>query len=289
VQLSQKRLDSRTRNESIRGLLRHTRNSLCLTLSFLPTLSFLNENIVLTYHSVSVDGNFHTVKPKDFARQLEYLKQNYEIVSLAKMLNRVDNAEKTKKRFVSITFDDGYQDFYLNVYPLLRKNKLPATVFVATSFVGKKWPFAEEHPKMLTWKQIEEISNNNIEIGAHTVTHPNLQKKKREEAEQEITESKEEIENHLGKCVNFFSYPFGRYSPEIVDIVRRSGFKGGVGAEGTVRKDAQLFVLDRIQVDSSVSFILFKARLTKAIDMSSSIEQALKKLFSIRHPIPGSP
>jgi peptidoglycan/xylan/chitin deacetylase (PgdA/CDA1 family) len=265
-------------NNIIDKFYRFTRNSLCFALSFVPTLS-RNENVILTYHSVSLDRSYHTVEPKEFVRQLEYLKKKYKIVPLFEMLECLGTKARPSKRKVSITFDDGYQDFYYSVYPFLRKNNLPATVFVATNYVGKEWPFDKSRPKMLTWEQIEEISNNNIEIGAHTVTHPNLQEKKLEEAEYEIKKSKEEIEKHIGRSANFFSYPFGRHKPEIVDIVKSAGFIGGVGGKGTIQKDAPIFVLNRIQVDSSVSFMLFKANLTKATAMLSLIEEPAKVLI----------
>jgi peptidoglycan/xylan/chitin deacetylase (PgdA/CDA1 family) len=262
----------------VHKFLRFLRDSLCLTLSFVPTLS-RSENVILTYHSISSDGVFDTVEPKDFIRQLEYLKKNYMIVPLVEMLKCNGRRAKHAKRMVSITFDDGYQDFYQAVYTLLRKDNLPATVFVATNYVGEKWPFVDNHPKMLTWEQINEISNNNIEIGAHTLSHPNLQKKKLEDAEYEIKKSKEEIEKHIGKPIHFFSYPFGRYKPKIADMVKSAGFKGGVGGMGTIQKDGQIFVLNRVQVDSSVSFMLFKARLTKAVDMVKLIEEDAKMIL----------
>jgi peptidoglycan/xylan/chitin deacetylase (PgdA/CDA1 family) len=258
--------------------VRFTRNSLCFTLSLLPTLLSRNENIILTYHSIGLDDVFDTVEPKNFIRQLKYLKKKYKIVSLATIIEFINTGKRTTKRMVSITFDDGFLDFYLNVFPLLRKDNLPATLFVATDYIGKDWPFTKSHPKMLNWEQIDELSKNNIEIGAHTVTHPHLQKKKIEEAEQEIKKSKEEIEKHIGRSVNFFSYPFGSYKPEIVDIVKSAGFKGGVGGKGTIQKHAQIFVLNRIQVDSSISFIFFKSRLTKAVDFVTLIEEPTKKL-----------
>jgi peptidoglycan/xylan/chitin deacetylase (PgdA/CDA1 family) len=224
-------------------------------------------------------GDFHTVEPKEFMRQMEYLKSNCAIVPLDEVLECIGKEGRPARRIVSITFDDGYQDFYMNVYPFLRKHKLPATVFVATGYVGKEWPFVENHPKMLTWEQIEEISNNNIEIGAHTVTHPNLQKKKPEEAIHEIVKSKEEIEKHLRRTVRFFSYPFGRYTNQILEIVESAGFEAGVGGVGTVHKGSYLFTLNRVQVDRSITFVQLKAHLTKAVDWSRRIEQTTRILL----------
>jgi len=278
--MPQKPVDSWAYNERIVSLSRHARNSLCLALSFFSALLSRKEIVILTYHSVGLDSDFDTVKPKEFTRQMEYLERNYAIVPLAEVLEYVSKERKRPAgRMISITFDDGYQDFYTNAYPFFRERGLPATVFVATYYVGKDWPFAEPHHKMLTWKQIEEISNNNIEIGAHTVTHPNLEQTKLQKAHHEITKSKEEIEKHLGRTVRFFSYPFGGYTDQILKTVENAGFEGGVGGFGTVRDRSHLFTLHRVQVDSSVSFLQFKAHLTKAVDWSGKIEQIVKTLL----------
>jgi peptidoglycan/xylan/chitin deacetylase (PgdA/CDA1 family) len=227
-----------------------------------------------------MNSDFHTVKPKEFTRQMECIERNYAIVPLAEVLKYISNERKgSARRMVSVTFDDGYQDFYTNAYPFFLERKLPATVFITTYYVGKDWPFVEPHLEMLTWKQIEEISLNNIEIGAHTVTHPNLRQMKLEEAEHQIVKSKEEIEKHLGRPVRFFSYPFGGYTDQVLKTVENAGFEGGVGGFGTVRNASHPFTLNRVQIDSSISYLQFQARLTKAVDWSAKIEQAVKKML----------
>jgi len=253
------------------------RDIMYLVFAFFSKLSLQREIVILMYHSVNSINDFHAVDPAEFRRQIEYLKRNYTIVSLNEMVDFVKGKRNLPRKSVAITFDDGYHDCYLNVYPYFRKNKLSATVFVTTEYIGKEWPLSNHHPKMLTWKEIEEMSKNNIEIGAHTATHPSLQETSLKEAENEILRSKKEIEKHIKKNVNYFSYPFGRYTPKIGDVVESSGFKAALGGEGTIRKDTQIFFLNRIQVDSSVSFMLFKARLTKAVDWLEKLEQLPRK------------
>lgn len=255
------------------------RSVMYLILAFFSKLSLRRETVILMYHSVDSTNDFFAVNPKEFKRQIKYLKQNYAIISLDEIIDFIKGRRKIPRRSVAITFDDGYHDFYLNIYPYFRKNKLPATIFVTTGYTGKEWPSSNPHPKMLTWEEIEEMSKNNIEIGAHTVTHPNLQETSLNEAENEILRSKEEIENHIKKNVNYFSYPFGRYTPEIVHVVKSSGFRAGLGGKGTIQKDTQIFILNRIQVDSSVSFMLFKARLTRAVDWLEKLEQIAEKML----------
>lgn len=258
------------------------RNAVHVLLAFFASVSPQKEVIILTYHSVGSNGDFYNVDPDAFSRQMEYLRNNYSIVPLSEVVDFAKGTKEMPRRSVSITFDDGYRDFYSNVYPYFRKYELPATIFVTTGYVGKEWAFNEYGLEMLTWDEIEEISKNNIEIGAHTVTHPSLQEENRLKAEYEIIESKREIETHLKKRVRFFSYPFGRYTDRILEIAKNSDFEAVVGGRGTVHKGSCLFPLNRVQIDRSVSFLQFRARLTKAVDWSRNIEQTVGTLLGRR-------
>lgn len=251
------------------------RKAILLALAFLSKLSFQHEIVVLMYHSIDSTNGRHTVDPKKFRCQLEYLKSNYAIVTLNEILGFIQGSRELPRRAASITFDDGYHSFFSNVYPYISRCSLPATVFVTTGHVDREGPFDDSNPKMLTWDEIEEMSRNRIEIGAHTVTHPNLQAISLKEAKKEIEESKKEIEKHTRKSVDFFSYPFGKFTPEIMAAVKSLGFKAAVGGGGTIRKNARVFALNRIQVDSSVSFVLFKAQLTRAVDWYKRLEHGI--------------
>jgi peptidoglycan/xylan/chitin deacetylase (PgdA/CDA1 family) len=255
------------------------RNSACLTLGFVSKLSGQEEIVILMYHSVDLTDDFYSVNPEQFRRQIEYLRRNYAIVSLDEMVEFVKEERDLPRKTVAITFDDGFDDFYSNVYPYFRKSELPATVFVATGYVGMKWPFSKAHQKMLSWEKIEEMSENNVEIGAHTVTHPNLLTISLTQVRSEILRSKLEIENHTNKKVDYFSYPLGRYNKPIVEVVKSLKFAAALGGGGTVRKNSKIFVLNRIQIDSSVDSVLFKARLTKAVDWTKKLEQIPRKIL----------
>jgi peptidoglycan/xylan/chitin deacetylase (PgdA/CDA1 family) len=255
------------------------RNMLLLAFAFFSKLSLQKASIILMYHSIGSNGAFHNVEPIEFMRQMGYLRKRYAIVSLDDFVFSVKDGKKPSGRLVSITFDDGYHDFYLNVYDYFRKNKLSATIFVTTDYVGTKWPFNGNQSKMLTWEEIEEMSANGIEIGAHTVTHPNLQRTELKQAEHEILKSKEVIEKHIKKRVRFFSYPFGKYNNDIINITKSSGFEAALGGGGTIQKNADPFALSRIQVDSSVSFLLFQAQMTKAADWYKTFEKIAKRFL----------
>jgi peptidoglycan/xylan/chitin deacetylase (PgdA/CDA1 family) len=104
---------------------------------------------------------------------------------------------------------------------------------------------------ILSWKEITEMSKNNIEFGSHTVTHPILTKVSEQTAWNEINQSKESVERHLGRKVESFCYPNGDYNPQVVDLVRKAGFQRAVTVlPNPVNNKANVFTLGRIGGDA---------------------------------------
>jgi peptidoglycan/xylan/chitin deacetylase (PgdA/CDA1 family) len=214
---------------------------------------------------MDVNDSFYTVLPDEFARQMDYLRKKYKILSLTEIVEFAEGKRNLPMKSVAITFDDGYYDNYLLAYPYFREHNVPATIFVCTSRVGESIPLDGIPLKALGWNEIIEMSRDNIVIGAHTVNHPDLCKLSIDQARQEIQEAKTQIEQRIGKKVDYFSYPSGRYNKQIIGLVRLLGFKGAVGGEGLVHRGSETYLLNRVQVDSSIPFIMFKVRLSRAL------------------------
>ena len=83
------------------------------------------------------------------------------------------------------------------------------------------YPYAEA----MTWADVRELAAKEIEIGSHTVTHPNLELLTRDEVIQELGDSKRRIELKLGLPCRSFCYPYGKHSPDVTDLVRAAGYK----------------------------------------------------------------
>jgi peptidoglycan/xylan/chitin deacetylase (PgdA/CDA1 family) len=83
------------------------------------------------------------VSPAMFEAQMEYLSENYRVISLEQMLQSFETDHAPPKRSVVITFDDGWRDNYVYAFPILRKLNLPATIFLSAGYVGTHrifWP-----------------------------------------------------------------------------------------------------------------------------------------------------
>jgi peptidoglycan/xylan/chitin deacetylase (PgdA/CDA1 family) len=112
-------------------------------------LSYLKRNkpIILMYHSIN-HHNSQNIYPdniisiENFEKQIKFLSQKRNIISLEELIRRIEQGSKFSPYTTAITFDDGYYDFFLNAYPILKKYHVPATVFLVTGFLdsgGGKW------------------------------------------------------------------------------------------------------------------------------------------------------
>jgi peptidoglycan/xylan/chitin deacetylase (PgdA/CDA1 family) len=112
---------------------------------------FSPQAVILLYHRVldaQSDPQLMCVNPKNFTNQIEYLKKNYQIISLSELAAHLQ-AGSLPKRAVVLTFDDGYKDNLVNAKPVLDNFGVPATVFVAADYIG--------YDKEFWWDALENI------------------------------------------------------------------------------------------------------------------------------------
>ncbi|HZQ95039.1 MAG TPA: polysaccharide deacetylase family protein [Candidatus Sulfotelmatobacter sp.] len=102
-----------------------------------------------------------------------------------------------------------------------------------------------------SWTELREMSDSGLmEIGSHTVTHPILSSITDEESWQEVTQSRSQIMQAIGRPVNCFCYPNGKgsdYRPSQVQQIAEAGYRCAVIAEfGMVQSRRDLFRLPRM-------------------------------------------
>ena len=141
--------------------------------------------ITIMYHRFEENKYPSTnIRLNDFKEHIEMIKKMKLNLLIPLILKKNLNNKKTKK--ILITIDDGYQSFYDNAWPILKKSKIPFILFVSTREVGKKG--------YMSWEDIREIEKYDfVEIGNHSHTHEYL-----------IDFTDEEIKNDLKKSINIF-------------------------------------------------------------------------------------
>ena len=246
--------------------------SILMQLSKLSSQRYVS---VLAYHSIESKESHFNVTPAEFARQIEYLRKNYSIVSLEEVCEFVAGTRDLPRKAVAITFDDGYYDNYVNVYSYAKKYRLPFAIFVASGYIGKEMLIGDVPLKMLGWRELTEMSRDNVTIGAHTVTHVDLQRVDISEATSQIAKSKADIEEGIGQPICFFAYPFGEYDDTLAHLLKSAGFMAGFKTypDGLIVQGNNPFLLNRVEINSSVNFTMFKAKLTLAAEWYRAIER----------------
>ena len=192
--------------------------------------------------------------PEAFRKQMACLKRaGYLVIGLDDLINSIKNCTTLPQKSIAITFDDGFVDNYDNSFPLLKAYGFPATMFVVRRLAGRtnEWMQEEGFParKLLGWKELKEISENGITIGSHTTTHASLTDMDTESARHEISNSKSELEDSLGKPVHFFAYPYGRFNQQVEKVVVDTGYLGACSTRsGFNSEHANPFAIRRIEV-----------------------------------------
>jgi peptidoglycan/xylan/chitin deacetylase (PgdA/CDA1 family) len=118
---------------------------------------------------------------------------------------------------ITTSWDDGHK-LDLKLAKLLTQYNITGTLYISPN----NQDF--DKPDLLSNSDILQLSKD-FEIGAHTMTHPDLTKVSLKEAQMDIRDSKDYLETLTNNKVSVFCYPFGHFNSDIKEIVRQSGFR----------------------------------------------------------------
>ncbi|BCA79827.1 polysaccharide deacetylase family protein [Desulfuromonas sp. AOP6] len=219
---------------------------LCVLFFVGPPLAF--SATVFVYHRFGDERYPSTNIDLDvFRSQLDLLKaQNYTVMPLGEIVSHLESGGTFPEKTASLTVDDAYYSFLTGALPLLQEYGYKATLFVNTDAVGAKG--------YLSWDDLRAISKVGIEIGNHSASHPYMVNRKQGESEAawnkrilaDIRKAQSELTLELGVEPQLFAYPYGEYSPDIVEIVRSFGFKAAAAQQsGVIDVGVDRFTLPR--------------------------------------------
>lgn len=247
---------------------------------------------ILMYHSVC--GEPETEKhpyfwvnttPEIFDAQMRFLKENnYQVITLERAIEIIygQTVKDDHSKYVVITFDDGFRDFYVNAFPILQKYGFTATVFLPIKYItdhSQKMD-GKEH---LSWDEVAELSRQGITFGSHTVSHPKLRALDRDAIKFEIEYSKQVIDSKMGASIDSFSYPFAfpeedkELTSYLITTLADCGYKFGVSTRiGRASAKDPIFFLKRLPVNSRDDRAFFKAKLEGGYDWLYRVQLASK-------------
>jgi peptidoglycan/xylan/chitin deacetylase (PgdA/CDA1 family) len=223
---------------------------------------------ILLYHRI-VDKNDAIGKHKiyvrlhHFKKQLEYLKQNnYQTITFYD-IQKNPTMDFTKK--VILTFDDGYEDNYTLLFPLLKQHGFTATIYLVTNKQYNTWGMKEGEPqlKLMNQTQIREMASYGIEMGGHTCDHLDLSKCDADQQQIQIAHCKKNIEELIGKQVVSFAYPFGGINDDVKQTTQNAGYLYAVSTNtGPKVFGKDNFQVRRIEVTPKTSLSSFKRKVS---------------------------
>lgn len=231
---------------------------------------------IIMYHrvvdspdEVGVHGTY--VTKELFKKHMQLLKDNgYRTVTFKELAEdhlltkRFDKGNK----FVVLTFDDGYEDNYRVMFPILKEFGAKAVIFLLSESKYNEWDVNNPHnPEkrfdLMSEEQVKEMAAYGVEFGAHTKTHPYLSSLPIEEAREQIVQCKQKLEQTYGQPFITFAYPYGDLNDEVKSEVRKAGFTFAVSTDsGEINVDSDLFQIRRIGIFPRNSMLTFRRKIS---------------------------
>lgn len=182
------------------------------------------------------------ITPDVFTAQIKTLKDNhFTFLSMYEVAEIIDGKKPLPQKPVVLTFDDGYRDFYTDVFPIITKEKVKVVAYVVPGFF--------DQPNYLLTKQVLKIAKSPyVELGAHTMHHVYLKDVAPLFASREIRDSKYTLENLIHKPVVSFAYPYGAFDNSAIDLTKATHFRTAVTT------------ISGLQVSRDNRFFLFRIR-----------------------------
>jgi peptidoglycan/xylan/chitin deacetylase (PgdA/CDA1 family) len=192
---------------------------------------------ILTYHRFGPAATDSTTVTNDtFEYQLQYLSaHDYNVIPLHFFVDWVRGlGPAPPSRSVIITVDDGHESVYTDMLPIIRRYRVPVTLFIYPSAISNA-------SYAMTWDQLKELKDSGLfDIQSHTYWHPNFnEEKKRLNASQyeelvmsQLTRSREKLQTTLGTSVDLLAWPFGIFNDDLIARARQAGYAAGFALGG---------------------------------------------------------
>jgi len=176
---------------------------------------------ILLYHRFGlIVADSMTVTTKVFESQLQYLiNSGYVVIPLRELVDYyLKKGPPPPSKAVVITADDGHKSVYTDMFPLIKKYRIPVTLFIYPSAISNA-------SYAMNWDQLREMKATGlVDIQSHTYWHPNFKKEKRkltprgyeEFVDIQLTKAKDKLQKELGLKIDMLAWPFGIYDDELI-------------------------------------------------------------------------
>jgi len=212
---------------------------------------------VLAYHRFGpVVSDSMTVTTPVFESHLKYLQENgYRVVPLREVVDRhLKNILSPHSRLVAISADDAHLSVYTTALPLIKKYRIPVTLFVYPSAVSNA-------SYAMTWDQLRELKATGLfDFHSHTYWHPNFKKEKarlpaaefEKLVDMQLRKSRRKLEKELQVKADLLAWPFGIHDPWLMDKAVEAGYTAAFTIERfpASRKDHPMALPRYLMIDA---------------------------------------
>jgi peptidoglycan/xylan/chitin deacetylase (PgdA/CDA1 family) len=215
---------------------------------------------ILLYHNIDGRGPF-SIDLAVLREQFRLIKEKgMRVVPLHELVGRLEHPIPFREKGVVITFDDGYFSTYTLLLPLVKEFGYPITQFVYCDAISHR------SSRSLTWDRLRSMDRHGIDIQSHSISHADLTELSgrndpvsRKKLFEEIYLSRRIIELYLGKKVDFFAFPYGRYDLYLARLAADAGYKRVFSTDyGSNIISRDNFCLRRSHIKSSYSLHYFE-------------------------------
>jgi len=223
---------------------------------------------ILAYHRFEPEvHDSMAVTTSQFARQLQYIADHhYRVIPFRTVVTSLQRHEPVSGQAggIVITVDDGHRSVYTDMLPLVRKYRVPVTLFIYPSAISNA-------SYAMTWNQLQTLKETGLfDIQSHTYWHPNFKTERRrldapafdKFVTMQLVKPRDVLHAKLGVDADMLAWPFGIYDD---DLIRRAAAAGYVAAltldARPVKPDDRLLALPRFLMTAGVSDKRFQSML----------------------------
>lgn len=181
-------------------------------------------------HIISGHVSHRTVPDIKYMEQtMKKLSRIVRFIRIEDAIRMIEDHEQPQEPLCAFTFDDGFDDCYYYIAPVLEKYNTNAMFFVNPNFIEGDDNYVKHFTEKTTltpgkkpmrWDQLIDLQKRGFLIGAHTMDHFLTASNNKAELEYQIGQCKSIIEKKLGTNCDWFAWPYGRLEHTNIDAVK---------------------------------------------------------------------
>jgi peptidoglycan/xylan/chitin deacetylase (PgdA/CDA1 family) len=247
---------------------------------------------ILQYHHVNTNTPAVTsISPDLFEQHLELIhQQGFLVIPLDVMIHNIKQGIPFERKVIAITFDDNYRSIYDNAFPLLKKRRLPFTIFVNPKSISSN----NGSKLTLSWDHLSEMKRHGATIANHTQSHDHLLQKLANETQlqwksrikQDILSAQKQLEQELGDAPKWLAYPYGEFDTHLKALLTEVGYLGFSQQSGPISETTNWQAIPRFPASGVYSNLTTLTTKINSLAFHIHSESPASELRIVGSPMP---